>query len=104
MMLGADFAYMGTRFINTTESRAPDEYKDMIDEARKRRMSRGVNHPTPGVASFSAPVFDYSGNIALAVTILGPTGTFDVKWDGPVAKALRTCTEAISKRLGHRGT
>ncbi len=33
MMLGADFAYMGTRFINTTESRAPDEYKDMIDEA-----------------------------------------------------------------------
>lgn len=33
MMLGADFAYLGTRFINTTESRAPDEYKDMIDEA-----------------------------------------------------------------------
>lgn len=33
MMLGADFAYMGTRFINTTESRAPDAYKEMIDEA-----------------------------------------------------------------------
>ena len=33
MMLGADFAYLGTRFINTTESRAPDAYKDMIDEA-----------------------------------------------------------------------
>lgn len=34
MMLGADFAYLGTRFINTTESMAPDAYKDMIDEAR----------------------------------------------------------------------
>lgn len=33
MMLGADFAYLGTRFINTTESRAPEEYKAMIDEA-----------------------------------------------------------------------
>jgi len=33
MMLGADFAYLGTRFINTTESRAPDEYKQMIDDA-----------------------------------------------------------------------
>lgn len=33
MMLGADFAYLGTRFINTAESRAPDEYKAMIDEA-----------------------------------------------------------------------
>ena len=34
MMLGADFAYLGTRFINTTESRAPDEYKVMIQEAK----------------------------------------------------------------------
>lgn len=33
MMLGADFAYLGTRFINTTESYASDEYKQMIDEA-----------------------------------------------------------------------
>jgi nitronate monooxygenase len=29
-MMGADFAYMGTRFINTTEALAPDEYKQMI--------------------------------------------------------------------------
>ncbi len=76
----------------------------LIEEARKRKMSRGVDHPTPGVASFSAPVFDYSGNIALAVTILGPTGTFDTDWDGPVAKALQVCTDAISKRLGYQST
>jgi nitronate monooxygenase len=29
-MLGADFAYLGTRFINTTEAMAPDAYKEMI--------------------------------------------------------------------------
>jgi nitronate monooxygenase len=29
-MMGADFAYMGTRFINTTESMAQDAYKQMI--------------------------------------------------------------------------
>lgn len=29
-MMGADFAYMGTRFINTTEAMAPDAYKQMI--------------------------------------------------------------------------
>src|SRR6202171_5194196 len=33
VMMGAAFAYLGTRFINTTESRAPDAYKDMILEA-----------------------------------------------------------------------
>ncbi|MCK8523481.1 nitronate monooxygenase [Aquimarina sp. D1M17] len=28
--MGADLAYMGTRFINTEESKAPKEYRDMI--------------------------------------------------------------------------
>ena len=32
-MLGADFAYMGTRFISTTESQAQGEYKQMIVDA-----------------------------------------------------------------------
>ena len=30
MQMGADLAYMGTRFINTKESKAPKEYQDMI--------------------------------------------------------------------------
>src|SRR5690606_31011350 len=29
-ILGADFAYMGTRFIATKECQAPEEYKQMI--------------------------------------------------------------------------
>ena len=33
LMMGADFAYMGTRFISTTESTAQSEYKQMIVEA-----------------------------------------------------------------------
>lgn len=32
-IMGTDFAYMGTRFINTVESTATDEYKDMIIQA-----------------------------------------------------------------------
>lgn len=36
MQMGADLAYMGTRFINVAESNAPDEYRDMIiDSATK---------------------------------------------------------------------
>ena len=33
MQMGADLAYMGTRFINAKESRAPEEYQQMIIEA-----------------------------------------------------------------------
>ncbi|WP_430909575.1 NAD(P)H-dependent flavin oxidoreductase [Maribacter sp. 2-571] len=33
LQMGADLAYMGTRFINTKESKAPSEYQDMITNA-----------------------------------------------------------------------
>ncbi|MEN1784150.1 MAG: nitronate monooxygenase family protein [Bacteroidota bacterium] len=33
MQMGADLAYMGTRFINTVESQAPKAYQTMIEEA-----------------------------------------------------------------------
>ncbi len=33
MQMGADFAWLGTRFINTTESRASEGYPDMIIES-----------------------------------------------------------------------
>lgn len=32
--MGADLAYLGTRFIGTTESHAPDAYKEMLLTAR----------------------------------------------------------------------
>ncbi|MDM0085388.1 IclR family transcriptional regulator [Variovorax sp. J31P179] len=74
--------------------------EDLIQEARENRMSRGVNYPTPGIAAFSAPVFDYTGKMVLAVTLSGPTGMFDTNWDGKDANALRLCTDTISERLG----
>lgn len=33
LQMGADLAYMGTRFINTAESKAPKEYREMIINA-----------------------------------------------------------------------
>jgi len=33
LQMGADLAYMGTRFINTIESKAPEEYRQMIIKA-----------------------------------------------------------------------
>lgn len=33
MQMGADLVYMGTRFINTAESQAPDAYREMIADA-----------------------------------------------------------------------
>lgn len=47
--LGADLAYMGTRFINTNESRAEDAYRSMIIES----VSSDIIH-TPAVSGIPA--------------------------------------------------
>lgn len=49
LMMGADFAYMGTRFINTTEAMAPDAYKAMIIDSG----SADIVH-TPAVSGIPA--------------------------------------------------
>lgn len=49
LMMGADFAYMGTRFINTTEAMAPAGYKQMIVDSG----STDIVH-TPAVSGIPA--------------------------------------------------
>ncbi len=60
IQMGADYAYMGTRFINTIESEAQDEYKQMVIDAR----SKDILH-TPAVsgvpASFMIPSLEQAG-------------------------------------------
>ena len=78
-----------------------EEVAERIAEIRQHGLSRTINNPTPGITSFAAPVFDYSDNIVLGVTLMGSSGVFDPSWDGPQARAVRACAEEISRRLGH---
>lgn len=74
----------------------------MLSDVRKYGLSRSVNYPTPGVCSFAAPVFDYSGNIVLGITLMGRSAVFDHDWHGLQAKAVKECAAAVSLRLGHQ--
>lgn len=58
----------------------------------------------PGIDAIAAPVLDASGRIAAALTVLGPTTSFDVSLTGNVAKQLADTAAAISARMGYRGT
>lgn len=87
---------------NIAEPLSDKLVEDLVDEARRNRLSRGINYPTPGIASFSAPVFDFTGKMVLALTLSGPTGTFDTDWQGKEADAVRTCAQTVSERLGAR--
>src|SRR5215471_548101 len=72
----------------------------ILAEIREKGLARAVERPIPGVNAFSAPVFDHSGSVALAITAIGPSHTFDADWDGPIAEELRKCAATVSARLG----
>jgi DNA-binding IclR family transcriptional regulator len=71
-----------------------------VAQVRQRGLSRAVNLVVEGVAAISAPVFDVRGRIALGLTAIGPTASFDARWDGAVAQPLRAAALALSQRLG----
>ncbi|MEI2417021.1 IclR family transcriptional regulator [Orrella sp. JC864] len=81
----------------------PAEWQALLAAVRGQGMARALGTPLPGVDALSAPVFDHTGALVLALTALGPTGLFDADWDGPVARQLHECTAEISRKLGYRG-
>ena len=89
----------------SSEQAAPRLSRKHIEEdlgdVRERRLARAVGHPIPGINAFCAPVFDHTGHIALAITAMGPAGTFNPDWDGPMARKVRACAESISASLGN---
>lgn len=81
--------------------RSKTELASIVAEVREHGLARAVGEPIPGINALSAPVFDHGGAIVLAVTTLGPAGSFDPDWNGSIAKAVRACAEDVSRRLGH---
>lgn len=77
-------------------------YRRMVEEVRRQGFAITLDQPIPGVSAIAAPVFDHSGMMQLAVTIIGPTGYIDLSPDGPSVKALMDFTRALSQDLGYR--
>ncbi|MBB3180617.1 IclR family transcriptional regulator [Variovorax sp. Sphag1AA] len=76
------------------------DFEVQLQEVRKRGLSRSEGEILPGVSAMSAPAFDHTGAIVLAVTAIGPAAIFDTRWDGEIAMALKACADQVSQRLG----
>jgi DNA-binding IclR family transcriptional regulator len=76
------------------------QFEEGLAEIRQHGMARTIGQPIPGINAFAAPVFDSTGNIVLAITIMGPANSFDEKWSSGLARQLRDCALRISRQLG----
>lgn len=76
------------------------QFDEQLIDIRRRGLARAVGSPLPGINAFSAPVFDRTGAMAVALTVMGPDGKFDVTWKSPIAGALLTVCKQLSAQLG----
>ena len=76
------------------------DFEAQLGEVRRHGISRSEGEIVPGVNAMSAPVFDHTGTIKLALTAIGAAGIFDSRWHGELAKALKACADTVSQRLG----
>lgn len=79
---------------------SPEAAEQLLQEVRRYRLARALGNPIPGINAFSAPVFNDVGQLTLAITAMGPAGSFDTAWDGATAQRVRTCAQVVAARLG----
>ena len=70
---------------------------------RSVSLSHAVDAAVPGISALAAPVFDSSGSLALCLTAIGASSSFDVRPQGRPARALRACAQDLSVQLGAPG-
>ena len=70
-----------------------------VERARKTRLASVDNSVIPGLAAVSAPVLQWNGEAAAAVTLLGPDHEL-AKLTHPAALALRKFCDGLSKDFG----
>ena len=71
-----------------------------VEDTRARGYSRATGSPIPGVNALSAPVFDHTGDLKLALTIIGPSRLVDVAPESAQARRLVAFARDLSAELG----
>lgn len=77
-------------------------YRADVEQVRKRGYETTLDLPIPGVSAVTAPVFDYSGTMQLAVTVIGPTPLIDLSENGATVQSTLAFTRNLSADLGYQ--
>ena len=80
--------------------RSPADVEHLAASVRRHGLAHVDGELEPGIAALSAPVFDYNGALAAALTLVGPHGGLDVAYNSVNARALVRAANELSSRLG----
>lgn len=85
------------RPVDATLKRRAEESLPLI---RQRQLAFSDSQLNAGFASISAPIFDYAGEIAAAVTALGMKNDIDIDPQGRTARRVHAAAAEVSRKLG----
>jgi DNA-binding IclR family transcriptional regulator len=91
----------GARIQGVGTATSRKELDAEIVTVRKLGYASTESRPVTGINGIAAPVFDYSGQMQLAITVIGPTGVLDIHPESADAKALLAFTRRLSAQLGY---
>lgn len=76
------------------------QFERQLAEVRLQGLATVADTLVPGINAMAAPVFDPWGELALSLTVIGPSATLDMAPQGAPAELLRAAARAASQRLG----
>lgn len=76
--------------------------KALLQQIRRQGFAATDGLLNAGFAAISVPVFDHAGDIAAAMTTLGPASHMDIRPESPLLARLRAAGEAASAAMGFR--
>jgi DNA-binding IclR family transcriptional regulator len=95
---GRLFAAYRTEEATALAEALPEEA--VIAAVRAAGLATSRDSVVAGVSAAAAPVFDASGRLVLALTVIGPTASLDFSLEAPLAAVLRDAAALLSRRLG----
>lgn len=88
-----------TQRIGNLTSRA--QFERAVARVRRQGYAVAEGSPVPGINGIAGPVFDHSGQMQLAITLVGPTAIVGTGRQSPQVTALLNFTRGLSAQLGY---
>ena len=71
-----------------------------IARVKATGLSTTAGSPVPGINAIAVPVFDHTGQMRCALTLIGPERSVAIDAAGPLAREVRDCAQTVSAKLG----
>ena len=77
-----------------------DDLSAEVERSRERGYATALGSPIPGINAIAAPVFDHTGQIKVAITLVGPAALVDVRPEARLVGRLVDFAASLSSELG----